>query len=54
MGWIYGRAQEKLRAYRLEATLRQQLPAGVWRGRVAQGLRNVAERLEPVPAPAAP
>lgn len=54
MGWIYGQAQEKLAAYRLEATLRRQLPKNLWRVQtawvqLARVLRGVSERLEPTP-----
>ena len=44
----YGQAKEKLAAYRLEADVRRQLPKRVWRAELAQVLRRVAERLEPV------
>lgn len=54
MSWMQEQAEAKLAAYRREAALRRQLPAGVWRGRVAQVLRSVAERLEPLPAVSAP
>lgn len=50
MGWMHEQAQEKLAAYRLEAAFRRQLPKSLWRGRLAQAFRNVAERLEPTPA----
>jgi hypothetical protein len=50
MGWMYEQAQEKLAAHRLEAAFRRQLPKRLWRGRLAQVFRRVAERLEPNPA----
>lgn len=54
MSWMQEQAEAKLAAYRREADLRRQLPEGLWRAHAAQVLRNVAERLEPVPAPSAP
>ncbi len=49
MTCIQEQAEEKLNAYRREAALRRQLPAGVWRAQVARALRGVAERLELTP-----
>lgn len=48
MNPIREQAEEKLATYRLEADIRRQLPKSIWRAELAQVLRRMAERLEPV------
>jgi hypothetical protein len=48
--YLYKKALEKVEHFRLEAELRRQFPKPLWRHLWAEGLRKLADRLEPEPS----